>query len=382
LIEKGLTAVKVEFFKHNVSGKDISRVHNILNDAFLTTGKEVKTFEDMLASYLGTKHCVGLTSCTAALHLSLLAHNIGVGDEVITTPMTFIATSNAILYTGASPVFVDVEPETGLMDANNIEAAITPKTKAIIPVHLYGQMCDMKTIRKIADKHNLVVIEDCAHAIEANREGINPGQLGDIACFSFYATKNITSGEGGAIATNSDTLAEKIMLMRMHGMSASAADRYSTNYRHWDMELLGWKYNMSNIQAALLIEQIARIDKLLDRREEICTMYENGLAGIENINWPKLYPNSKSARHLFTVWTNPAKRDQILEKLQKDGIGVAVNYRSVHLLKFYRETFDYKEGAFQNAERIGNSTISIPLYPKLKNEEIDYVIKSLTQAAS
>jgi dTDP-4-amino-4,6-dideoxygalactose transaminase len=372
--------VKVEFFKHNVSGKDISRVQNILTDAFLTTGKEVKTFEDSLASYLGTDHCVGLTSCTAALHLSLLAHNIGAGDEVITTPMTFIATSNAILFTGASPIFVDVEPETGLIDVSNIEAAITPKTKAIIPVHLYGQMCDMKAIRKLADKHDLIIIEDCAHAIESSRDGIRPGQLGDIACFSFYATKNITSGEGGAVATNSKSLADKIKLMRMHGMSASAADRYTSNYRHWDMELLGWKYNMFNIQAALLIEQIARIDKLLEKREEICKRYENGLAGVEAINMPKLCTNSKSARHLFTVWVDPSRRDQILEQLQKDGIGVAVNYRAVHLLKFYRETFDYKEGTFPNAERIGNSTISIPLYSKLENEEIDYVIKSLIQA--
>lgn len=374
--------MKVDFFKHNVSEKDISRVHTILHDAFLTTGKEVKTFEDLLASYLGTDNCVGLTSCTAALHLSLLAHNIGAGDEVITTPMTFIATSNAILFTGASPIFVDVEPETGLIDVSNIEAAITPKTKAIIPVHLYGQMCDMKAIRKLADKHDLIIIEDCAHAIESNRDGIRPGQLGDIACFSFYATKNITSGEGGAVATNSKALANKIKLLRMHGMSASAADRYTSNYRHWDMELLGWKYNMFNIQAALLIEQIARIDKLLEKREEICKRYEEGLAGVEAINMPKLCTNSKSARHLFTVWVDPSRRDQILEQLQKDGIGVAVNYRAVHLLKFYRETFDYKEGTFSNAERIGGSTISIPLYPKLENEEIDYVIKSLIQATS
>ena len=374
--------MRVEFFKHNVSKKDISRVHNILKDAFLTTGKEVKMFENMLASYLGTKHCIGLTSCTAALHLSLLAHNIGVGDEVITTPMTFIATSNAILFTGASHVFIDVEKDTGLMDTNKIEAAITPKTKAIIPIHLYGQMCDMKAIRKIADKHNLVVIEDCAHAIESEREKIKPGQLGDIACFSFYATKNITSGEGGAIATNSNSLAKKLKLLRMHGMSASAADRYTSAYRHWDMELLGWKYNMFNIQAALLIEQIGRIDKLLDKREEICKKYEGRLAGIKNISLPKLYLNSKSARHLFTVWTQPERRDQILEQLQKDGIGVAVNYRAVHLLKFYRETFDYKEGVFPNAELIGNSTISIPLYPKLTNGEIDYVVKSLTRAVS
>lgn len=372
--------MKVEFFKHNVSEDDISRVHAVLHNAFLTTGKEVKTFEEMLASYLGAKYGVGLTSCTAALHLALLACDIGAGDEVITTPMTFIATSNTVLYSGASPVFVDVEQGTGLIDVTQIEAAITPKTKAIIPVHLYGQMCDMKAIRIIANKHGLVVIEDCAHAIESSRDGIRPGQLGEIACFSFYATKNITSGEGGAIVTNSQALAEKVKLLRQHGMSASAADRYTSTYRHWDMEMLGWKYNMSNIQAALLIGQIARIDNLLDRREDISRKYEESFSAIEGLRFPKIHTDSKSARHLFTVWVAPAHRDQILEQLQEDGVGVAVNYRAVHLLKYYRETFGYARGMFPVAEHIGDSTITIPLYPKLLDSEVDHVIKSVIKA--
>lgn len=372
--------MKVEFFKHNVSEDDISRVHAVLHNAFLTTGKEVKTFEEMLASYLGAKYSVGLTSCTAALHLALLACDIGAGDEVITTPMTFIATSNTVLYSGASPVFVDVEPGTGLIDVTKIEAAITPKTKAIIPVHLYGQMCDMKAIRIIADKHGLVVIEDCAHAIESNRDGVRPGQLGEIACFSFYATKNITSGEGGAIVTNSQTLAEKVKLLRQHGMSASAADRYTSTYRHWDMEILGWKYNMSNIQAALLIGQIARIDNLLDRREEISRRYEEAFSEVKGLNLPRIHANSKSARHLFTVWVDPLHRDKILEQLQEDGVGVAVNYRAVHLLKFYRETFGYVRGMFPVAEHIGDSTITIPLYPKLLDSEVDHVIETVQNA--
>ncbi|MDO8811286.1 MAG: DegT/DnrJ/EryC1/StrS family aminotransferase [Gallionella sp.] len=372
--------MKVEFFKHNVSEDDISRVHAVLHNAFLTTGKEVKTFEEMLASYLGAKYGVGLTSCTAALHLALLACDIGAGDEVITTPMTFIATSNTVLYSGASHVFVDVEHDTGLIDVTKIEAAITPKTKAIIPVHLYGQMCDMKAIRIIADKHGLVVIEDCAHAIESNRDGIRPGQLGEIACFSFYATKNITSGEGGAIVTNSQILAEKIKLLRQHGMSASAADRYTSTYRHWDMEMLGWKYNMSNIQAALLIGQISRIDNLLDRREDISRKYEEAFSVIEGLRFPRIHTNSKSARHLFTVWVAPDHRDQILGKLQEDGVGVAVNYRAVHLLKYYRDTFGYARGMFPVAERIGDSTITIPLYPKLLDSEVDHVIKSVIKA--
>ena len=204
----------------------------------------------------------------------MLAYGIGPGDEVITTPMTFIATANAVIHAGATPVFVDVEPETGNINANLIENAITSRTKAILPVHLYGQMCDMKKIRKIADKNHLVVIEDAAHAIEVNRDEIRPGELGDAACFSFYPTKSITSGEGGAIATNNEGISEKLTKLRLHGMSKGAAERYSRRYEHWDMEMLGWKYNMDNIQAALLLNQLEHVEEFRDRREEICQKYE------------------------------------------------------------------------------------------------------------
>jgi len=372
--------MKVEFYRHGLTEQDIARVAEVLRSPFLTTGKEVKAFEEAFAAYLGAQHCVGLTSCTAALHLALLAIGIEPGDEVITVPMTFIATSNAILYVGAKPVFVDVEERTGLMDVASIEAAITPRTKAIIPVHLYGQMCDMQEIRRIADKHGLAVVEDCAHAVESAREGIRPGQLGDIACFSFYATKNITSGEGGAAATNSEALATKLRILRQHGMSASAADRYASAYRHWDMEMLGWKYNMSNIQAALLLGQLDRIDGALDRRQAIAEKYEAAFARVEGVEFPIVLAGGKSARHLFTIWVDSAKRDQTLARIQEQGVGVAVNYRAVHLLKYYRESFGYDRGSYPIAERIGDSTITIPLYPKMTDEEVEYVIQSVTQA--
>lgn len=369
--------MKVEFFKHNIDEEDIARAERVIRSIFLTTGEEVNIFEDALASYLGAKHAVGVTSCTAGLHLSLLAYDIGPGDEVITTPMTFIATANAILHAGAKPVFVDVEPETGNIDVRQIESVITPKTKAILPVHLYGQMCDMIAIRKIADQYGLVVIEDCAHTLEGTRDGIKPGQLGDTACFSFYATKNITSGEGGAVVTNSSEIAEKIKLLRLHGMTKNAAERYMAKYQHWDMELCGWKYNMDNIQASLLIGQLKRIENLLMRREEIAQRYEKAFSQVEEINFPKVLKNSRSARHLFTIWVDPSKRDEILRALQEEGVGVAVNFRAIHLLKFYREKFAYRRGMFPEAERIGDSTISIPLYPRLTDEEVRYVINSV-----
>ena len=369
--------MKIEFFKHNIEQDDIKRATDVLNSIFLTTGQVVSEFENSFASYLKAQHAVGVTSCTAALHLSLLAYGIGRGDEVITTPMSFCATSNSILHAGATPVFVDVEKETGNINAEIIEAAITKTTKAIMPVHLYGQMCDMVKIKKIADKYNLAVIEDAAHAIEAIRGGFKPGMLSDTACFSFYATKNITSGEGGAVTTGSSEKADIIRMLRLHGIDKSAIDRYTKGYQHWDMPMLGWKYNMDNIHAALLIGQLKKIDGLWKRRDEIWRTYEDKLTGIRDLSILKTIGNSRHARHLFTVLVNPNRRDSILHELQKKGVGVAVNYRPVHLLKYYRKTFGYKEGDFPIAEDIGKKTISLPLYPCLDDTEVCYVIESL-----
>ena len=372
--------MKVEFYKHNIGEEEIRKVVEVLHSIFLTTGQVVYEFEDKFSHYLGCQHTIGLTSCTAALHLALLAYDIGPGDEVITTPMSFIATANAILHVGAKPVFVDVEPETGNIKAELIEAAITPCTKAIMPVHLYGQMCDMKRLKAIADEHRLKVIEDCAHCIEGERDDIRPGQLSDAACFSFYATKNITSGEGGAVSTNNSDVADKLRRLRLHGMTKGAEERYGGKYQHWDMDILGWKYNMDNIQAALLLNQLERIEELMKRRQEICRRYEMALKNIDGLSFPRVLPNSKSARHLFTIWLDPNKRDSILWKLQENGVGVAVNFRSIHLMKYYKDTFGFEEGMFPAAERIGKSTISLPLYPKLTDHEVDFVIAKIKEA--
>jgi dTDP-4-amino-4,6-dideoxygalactose transaminase len=363
--------LKVEFFKHNLNQDDINSAVEVLRNPILTTGQWTADFEDKFSKYMGCKYTVGVTSCTAALHLSLLAYGIGRGDEVITTPMTFIATANSILMAGAKPVFVDVEPETGNIDVNLIENAITSKTKAIIPVHLYGQLCDMVKLRKIADKYHLFIVEDCAHAVESERDGVRPGQLGETACFSFYPTKALSSGEGGAICTNSNLIADNLKILRSHGMSADAGERYSKRYKHWDMEVLGWKYNMDNIQAALLINQIDRLEINWWEREVISGIYEDALKGV--VGFTKVI--GKSGRHLFTIWVE--NRDEVLGKLQDAGIGVAVNYRAIHLLSYYRKRYGYKEGKFTVAERIGNQTISLPLYPKLTDTEVEYVIKTV-----
>jgi len=369
--------MRVDFFKHNINRQDIGRVSRVLNSIFLTTGQAVSEFEECFASYLNAKYTVGVTSCTAALHLSLLAYGIGKGDEVITSPMTFCATSNAILHAGATPVFVDAEPETGNINAELIENKISKKTRAIIPVHLYGQMCDMKRIRAIADKYRLIVIEDAAHAIESERDTVRTGALGDVACFSFYATKNITSGEGGAVTTNSQKTADLIRMLRLHGIDKAAIDRYTKLYKHWDMPVLGWKYNMDNIQAALLLGQLQRIGGLWEKRNRLWHLYEDAFSALKGLEVLKAVPRSKHARHLFTILVNGRRRDAILEELQKKKVGVAVNYRPVHLLDYYRKEFGYRKGNFPVAEEIGKRTISLPLYPRLRKTEAEYVIKAV-----
>lgn len=367
--------MKIEFYRHSIDQSDIERLQNVLKSIFITTGEVVRTFENELQAYVDAKNAIGVTSCTAALQLSLLAWGIGRGDEVITTPMTFCATANSILHAGATPVFVDVEENTGNINAELIENRITSKTKAILPVHLYGQMCDMKRIRQIADRYGLIVIEDAAHCIEGVRDSVKVGQLGDAACFSFYATKNITSGEGGAIATNHFDKGELLKILRLHGIDKSAVDRYTKKYEHWDMAVLGWKYNMDNIQAALLLGQLKRIEKLWARRDEIYRKYEDAFGSLKEIKLMRTMPNTRHARHLFTIQVPENKRDSMLIALQDRGIGVAVNYRAMHLLKYYRGQFGYKEGDFPVAEDIGKGTISLPLYPLLKDEEIRYVIR-------
>ncbi|MGI9546561.1 MAG: DegT/DnrJ/EryC1/StrS family aminotransferase [Flavobacteriaceae bacterium] len=364
---------KIPFFQHDLGQAEVDAVAKVLAGPILTTGETVAKFERGLEEYLGRRHAVAVNSCTGALHLSLLALGIGQGDEVITTPLTFVATATAILEAGAKPVFVDVEPETGNLDAKQIEAALSPRTKAIIPVHLYGQMCDMRAIRKIADTHGLKIIEDAAHCIEGKRDGVRPGEIADTVCFSFYATKSITSGEGGALVTDNDALAEKLRLLSIHGMNKTAADRHREGYQHWDMEILGWKYNMSNIQAALLLPQLDRMEMNRDRRDTLAKRYESLLAGVSHITFPKTLQGVHHARHLYPIWVTQKLRDFIINGLQEAGIGVVVNYRALHLLTFFKKMFGFQPGDFPVAKHIGNCTISLPFYPRMPEEHVAMV---------
>lgn len=368
----------IPFYQHDLGQAELDAIAEVFSQPILTTGDTVAEFERKFAAYLGRRHALGVTSCTGALHLSLLALGIGPGDEVITTPMTFIATATAIMEAGAVPVFVDVEADTGNLDAGHIEAAITPRTKAIMPVHLYGQMCDMRAIRGLADRYDLRVIEDCAHCVEGQRDGVRPGELADTACFSFYATKNLTCGEGGALITDRDDLIEPLKLLRLHGMSKSAADRQREGYRHWDMTAMGWKYNMDNIQAAILRPQMQRLAANLARREELARLYREHLADCTEIRMPATRPGVIHAHHLFAVWVDAPIRDRVIQALQTAGIGVVVNYRAIHLLSYFANRFGFARGDFPTAEKIGDETLSLPFFPTMTPEMVQKVAQTLT----
>jgi dTDP-4-amino-4,6-dideoxygalactose transaminase len=376
------SSTSVEFYRHSVTEADIQEVVAVLRSVFLTTGPKSAAFEKAFAEYLGVEDVVSVSSCTSALFLSLAALDVMQGDEVITTPLTFIATSNAVLHTGATPVFVDVEPATGNIDAARVKTAVSERTKAVIPVHLYGLMADVRSLAQICEEARIDMIEDAAHAAEPVRDGFRPGQKGTTACFSFYATKNLTCGEGGAVATNRRELGERLRRLRQHGMSKGAAERYTSRYQHWDMVELGYKANLSDINAALLLGQLTRLEGQLTRREAIARRYEEAFAGIDGLGYPIVPAGVRSARHLFTIWVPPQHRDASLAMLQDKGIGVAVNYRAVHLLSYYRERFGFEPGMFPNAERIGASTITLPLYPSMTDQQVDTVIEAVRDVAA
>lgn len=361
------------FYRHDLGRPELEEIADVFAGPILTTGEKVTQFERMFADYLGRRHALGVTSCTGALHMSLLALDIGPGDEVITTPMTFIATATAIMEAGAKPVFVDVEPDTGNLDACRVEAAITPRTRAILPVHLYGLMCDMRALREIADRRGLAIIEDCAHCVEGVRDGIRPGELSDAACFSFYATKNLTCGEGGAVVTDRDDLVDKLRLLRLHGMTKTAADRHREGYAHWDATMLGWKYNMDNIQAAILVPQLRRLDAKLSERERLAKRYAEKLSAIPTVRMPATRIGSVHARHLFPILVGATERDRLIAELNKRQIQTVVNYRAIHLLTHFSNTLGHRSGDFPIAERIGDETLSLPFYPTMPLEFIDIV---------
>ncbi len=361
---------------------EIAEVVATLRSGWIGTGPRVQRFEEMFRRYIGAHHAVALNSCTAALHLSMLVSGVGSGDEVITTPMTFCASANAILHTGARPVFVDVERATGNIDPEQIEAAITPRTKAILPVHYAGRPCRMDRIETIARRRGLQLIEDAAHAIEAEFHGRKIGTIGHLTCFSFYVTKNVITAEGGMVTSDHTALCEKIRMYALHGMSVDAWKRFADDgYRHYEVVLPGFKYNMTDLQAALGIHQLGRVAQGAARRREIWARYDEAFEGLPLLRPAASEPNTTHARHLYTVLLNTEgirkTRDQVLNELIGLNIGTGVHYRPLHLHRYYREAFGYRRGCFPNAEYIGDRTLSLPLSAKLTDADVSDVIAAV-----
>ena len=370
------------YHQPSIDADDEQAVLETLRSGWITTGPRTKTFEHTLAEYVGAARAVAVNSCTAALHLALEAAGVGSGDEVITSPITFASTANVIVHRGARPVFADVQPDTLNIDVDRLEAAITPRTKAVIPVDFAGHPADLDAIMALARNRNLVVIEDAAHSIGAEYGGRRVGGIADMTAFSFYATKNITSGEGGALTTNNIEWAERIAIMALHGISRDAWKRYgSDGYKHWDIIYPGYKYNMFDLQGALVLSQLAKIDRFWKRSVSLKAILDAGLSDIAEIDRPGERPGIKHAYHLYPIIVRTealnADRDTIMNAIQAENVGIGVHFRAVHLHPYYQETFGFRRGDFPNAEYYSDRTISLPLYPRMSDADADDVVAAV-----
>jgi len=371
----------IVFGSPTIDREAIAAVARTMETCWIGTGPRVHEFEAEFASYVEAKHALATSSCTAALHLAMVASGVGAGDEVITTPMTFCATANAILHTGAMPVFADCRRDSMNIDPAAIEAAITSRTKAIVPVHFAGRPADMDAITAIARHHNLLVIEDAAHAIESRYHGRKIGSIGHLTCFSFYVTKNMTTGEGGMVTTNDAALAEKIRVLGLHGLSADAWNRFSdAGYRHYDVVWPGFKYNLTDIAASLGLSQLPKLGGWLKRREELWHRYDQAFAGLPLTTPAAPAPDTLHARHLYTILLDakaPLSRDAFMAEMHRRQIGTGVHYRALHVHPYYRDRWRFRPEQFPNALAIGQSTVSLPLMPKLTDEDAGRVIEAV-----
>ena len=390
LAAEGGVPVRSSFLPYHqplVDAADEQAVVETLRSGWLTTGPRTKRFEKDLAAYTGASYCVAVNSCTAALHLALEAAGVGAGDEVITSPITFASTANVIVHRGARPVFVDVEPDTFNIDATGIERAVTPRTKALIPVDFAGQPCDLDAVMSIGARHGLPVIEDAAHSIGAGYKGRRVGGVADMTCFSFYATKNITSGEGGALTTNRQEWADRIAVMALHGISRDAWKRYgSEGYRHWDIIAPGYKYNMFDLQAALVRSQFDKIDAFHARRVALKSRLDEGLRDLQEIAFPAERAWAAHAYHLYPIVVRSemlrADRDTIMNAIQAENVGIGIHFRAVHLHPYYVDTFGFARGMFPIAEYYSDRTISLPLYPRMSDADADDVVAAVRKVIS
>ena len=375
---------RIPFFRPAIDEEDIEAVVRTLRSGWLTTASNVKALEAELAVYTGAKHVNAVNSATAAMHLCLVAWGLGPGDEVITTPYTFSATATVVIHTGADVVFADIREHDFNIDPEQIERRITPRTRAIIPVHFAGEPCDMDAIMDIAHRHNLRVLEDAAHAIGSLYKGRTVGSIGDATAFSFYATKNITTGEGGALATDEGELSEHVRMLTLHGMNRDAWNRYGPGGSwRYDVAEFGFKDNLTDPAAALGRSQLRKIDALMERRTKVVQRYFANLRDEEHIILPGFSEENRSAWHLFEVRVRnesaAVPRDDVIRQLAERGIGASVHFIPVHYHSAYEKLGRWKKGDFPVAEGNFEGAISLPLYPDMTDAEVDEVCQALRE---
>lgn len=367
----------IPYGKQTIDQDDIQAVVDVLQSDFLTTGPKIAEFEQTVADYVGAKYAVAISNGTSALHAACFAAGIGPGDEVITTPLTFAASANCVLYCGGTPVFADVDPKTYNIDPEDIQRKITDRTKAIIAVHLAGQPCDMDAIHSIAREHGLIVIEDGAHALGSVYKGKKVGSMSDMTTFSFHPVKPITTGEGGMIVTDNEDFYKKMILFRSHGITRDDSMMTRNDgpwfYQQFD---LGYNYRITDIQCALGCSQMKKLDRFLARRKEIVAHYNEAFADCDNIITPYQLSDTESGWHLYIVQVKNCDRRQVFEKMREKGIGVNVHYIPVYMHPYYQE-HGYENVHCANAEEIYSHIISLTLYPGLTSEQQDYVIDTL-----
>ncbi len=370
------------FGSPDIHEEEIRELEETLRSGWLGTGPRVAAFEEAFRDYVGAGHAMALGSCTAALHLSMIAVGVRPGDEVITCPMTFASTANVVIHLGATPVFADCDRETLCIDPVQVRTRITPRTRALLPIHFAGRPAAMDRLLALADEHRLRLVGDAAHAIETRHGGRMVGQLGDCSAFSFYVTKNVVTGEGGMVTTNDPEIADWIKVAGLHGLSRDAWKRFSDEgYRHYEVVFPGYKYNMTDMQAALGLHQLARVEANLNRREAIWERYRQAFADLPLRVPPEPAAGERHARHLFIVLLDleamTMDRDQVLSALHAEGIGTGVHYRPVHLHPYYRERFGFRAGDFPNAEWVGARTLSLPFSTKLTDDDVQDVIRAV-----
>jgi dTDP-4-amino-4,6-dideoxygalactose transaminase len=366
----------------DIGDAEISEVTASMRARWLGTGPKVARFEDAFLKYQGGKHAAAVNSCTAALHLSMVAAGLEPGDEVITTPLTFCATANAVIHAGGTPVLADVDPASMNIDPRAIEAKITRRTKALLVVHFAGKPCDMDPITAIVKKHGLFLIEDCAHAIEAQYRGQHVGNFGRFGCFSFYATKNLTTGEGGMVVAKDKQDCDQIKILALHGMSQDAWRRFSdAGYKHYSVVACGFKYNMMDLQAAIGLHQLAKIEANWHKRQRIWRSYDEQLAGLGLGLPPAMAAGEKHSLHLYTVLVDQAQcgidRDTFLERMTAQGIGMGVHYRALVEHPYYQDRFGWQPGDTPAALRIGQQTVSLPLSPAMSDADAADVVTAV-----